>query len=50
LRLLGNRLLIGAARDTSLEILELQLEGKKKMLAADFVNGYKPKSGEVLDS
>jgi len=50
IRLLDDRLLIGAARDTSLEVLELQPEGKKKMLAADFINGYKPKSGEVLGS
>ena len=50
IRLLGDRLLIGAARDTSLGILELQLEGKKKMLARDFINGYKPKSGEALGS
>jgi methionyl-tRNA formyltransferase len=47
-RLIDNRLLIGAGRDTSLEILELQPEGKKRMSAADFVNGYKPKSGEML--
>jgi len=48
--LIDNKLLVGAARDTSLEILELQPEGKKKMSAADFVNGYKPKSGEVFGS
>src|SRR6266852_6251234 len=41
IRLLDNRLLVGAARDTSLELLELQPEGKKKMSAADFINGYK---------
>ena len=46
LRLLDNKLLVGAARDTSLEVLELQPEGKKKMSAADFINGYKPQSGE----
>jgi methionyl-tRNA formyltransferase len=50
IRLIDNKLLVGAARDTSLEILELQPEGKKKMSAADFVNGYKPKSGEVFGS
>ena len=48
IRLIGDRLLVGAARDTALEILELQPEGKKKMPVADFVNGYKPKSGEML--
>jgi methionyl-tRNA formyltransferase len=50
IRLLEARLLVGAARDTSLELLELQPEGKKKMSATDFINGYKPKSGEVLGS
>ena len=48
IRLIGERLLVGAGGDTSLEILELQPEGKKKMSAADFINGYKPKSGETL--
>jgi methionyl-tRNA formyltransferase len=48
IRLMGDRLLVGAGGDTSLEILELQPEGKKKMLAADFINGYKPKGGETL--
>jgi methionyl-tRNA formyltransferase len=48
IRLLDDKLLVGAARDTSLEILELQPEGKKKISAADFINGYKPKSGEHL--
>ncbi len=47
IRLLEGRLLVGAARDTALEILELQPEGKKKMSAMDFANGYKPKSGET---
>ena len=50
IRLLDNKLLVGAARDTSLEIVELQPEGKKKMSAADFINGYKPKSGEAFGS
>jgi methionyl-tRNA formyltransferase len=50
IRLLESKLLVGAARDTSLQILEIQPEGKKKMSAADFINGYKPKSGEALGS
>lgn len=32
----------------SLEILELQPEGKKRMSAQDFINGRMPKSGEIL--
>ena len=50
IRVFESRLLIGAGGDTSLEVLELQPEGKKKMSAADFINGYKPKSGEILGS
>ncbi|MFL6301775.1 MAG: methionyl-tRNA formyltransferase [Terriglobales bacterium] len=46
IRLLESKLFVGAAHDTSLEVLELQPEGKKKMSAADFINGYNPKSGE----
>jgi methionyl-tRNA formyltransferase len=44
----GNRLLAGCSHGTSLELLELQLEGKKRMSAADFLRGYRPKSDEHL--
>ena len=37
-----DRLLVGCAHNTSLELLELQLEGKKRTSAADFVRGYRP--------
>jgi len=50
IRLIEDRLLVGAARDTALDVLELQPEGKKKMSATDFINGYKSKSGETLGS
>jgi methionyl-tRNA formyltransferase len=36
------------AERESLEILELQPEGKKRMSAQDFINGRMPKSGEIL--
>jgi methionyl-tRNA formyltransferase len=35
--------------DGLLQALEVQLEGKRAMAAADFVNGYKPASGEKFD-
>lgn len=38
----GDKIYIGAS-DKAIEILELQLEGKQKMLAKSFVNGYKNK-------
>jgi methionyl-tRNA formyltransferase len=44
----GTRLLLGFAHATALEILELQMEGKKRMSARDFVNGYRPGSDEPL--
>ncbi len=44
----GTRLLVGCGRDTALELLELQVEGKRRMSAADFINGYRPTPGEKL--
>jgi len=34
------------AKEGALELLELQPEGKKRMSATDYVNGYQPKTGE----
>jgi methionyl-tRNA formyltransferase len=48
LRVEGGRLLVGCGHDTALELLELQLEGKKRSSAADFLRGYRPKPGEKL--
>lgn len=44
----GDTLLAGAGGGSALEILELQLEGKKRMPARDFIHGYKPQPGEKL--
>lgn len=44
----GTRLLAGCGGNTSLELLEVQLEGKKRTAARDFIHGYKPKPGERL--
>jgi methionyl-tRNA formyltransferase len=35
-------------RDSSLELFEVQIEGKKRMSVRDFINGYRPKTGEQL--
>ncbi len=43
-----NHMLVGCANGTSLTILELQPEGKKRMSAHDFIHGYRPRSGEQL--
>ena len=43
-----DRLLLGFAHGTALEVLQLQPEGKKRMNAGDFINGYRPRSDEAL--
>ncbi len=44
----GDRLLVGCGHNTSLELLEIQLEGKKRSSARDFIHGYRPHPGEKL--
>jgi methionyl-tRNA formyltransferase len=46
----GDRLLVGCGGDTAIELLELQLEGKKRTSAQDFLRGYRPLPGEKLGS
>jgi len=50
LKVEGNHLLVGCGRGTAIEILDLQLEGKKRTSAADFIRGYRPLPGEKLGS
>ena len=45
----GDRLFIGCGQG-ALEVLELQLEGKKRMAARDFIHGHRPRIGEKLGS
>jgi len=45
-----DRLLVGAAPATAVEFLEVQLEGKKRTPARDFIHGYRPQPGEKLGS
>jgi methionyl-tRNA formyltransferase len=42
------RLLMGCGDGSVLEVIELQVEGKKRMTARDFIHGYRPVSGEKL--
>lgn len=44
----GKRLLAGCGDGVNLELLELQLPGKKRMAAGAFVNGYRPQAEEKL--
>ena len=43
----GDRLFIGCG-EGALEILEVQVEGKKRMAARDFIHGYRPQAGDKL--
>jgi methionyl-tRNA formyltransferase len=44
----SGRLLMGFAHGSTLEVRELQVEGKKRMSAHDFINGYRPRGDELL--
>jgi methionyl-tRNA formyltransferase len=48
----GTHLFVGCGKnndaDTTLELIEIQLEGKRRMSAQEFINGYRPKSGDHL--
>jgi methionyl-tRNA formyltransferase len=44
----NGHLIVGCGAGSALELLEVQLEGKKRMPAADFVHGHQPRSGEKL--
>jgi methionyl-tRNA formyltransferase len=48
LKVEGNHLLAGCGHGSAMELLEVQLEGKKRTSAADFVRGYRPQPGEKL--
>jgi methionyl-tRNA formyltransferase len=42
------RLFVGCGENSSLELLEVQLEGRKRMAARDFLHGYRLSPGEQL--
>lgn len=46
----GTRLLVGCGQhaESALELIEIQLEGKRRMTAQEFINGYRPQSGDHL--
>ena len=44
----GERLLVGCGADSALELIAVQPEGKKRMSARDFANGYQPREHERL--
>ena len=48
LKIEGHRLFAGCSGSTAIELFELQLEGKKRTSAADFIRGYRPLPSEKL--
>jgi|SRR5580704_1626776 methionyl-tRNA formyltransferase len=48
LKVEGGRFFVGCGQRTALELLEVQLEGKKRTSASDFLRGYRPLPGERL--
>lgn len=48
----GSRVFVGCSKSTdagnALELSEFQLEGKRPVMAQEFINGYRPKSGDRL--
>jgi methionyl-tRNA formyltransferase len=44
----GHLPMVGCEPGSALELTEVQVEGKKRMSAQDFVNGYRPHDGERL--
>jgi methionyl-tRNA formyltransferase len=48
LRVDGDRLMVGCGEGSMLELVEVQLEGKKRMSAAEFLRGFQVRSGERL--
>jgi methionyl-tRNA formyltransferase len=48
LRIATDHLHVGCGHNTSLELREIQLEGKKRTTAQDFIRGYKPEPHEKL--
>ena len=50
LRVGDEKLFVGCAQRTVLQLLQVQPEGKKAMAAREFINGYHPAAGERLIS
>ena len=44
----NDRLFAGCGHGTAIELLEVQLEGKKRMSASNLVHGYRIKTGDTL--
>lgn len=48
LSVVGESLYVSCSGGSMLELLQIQLEGKKAMSAREFINGYHPEPAEQL--
>lgn len=48
IKISNGRLMVGCDAGAALELMELQVEGRKRIHARDFVNGMRPQDGEQL--
>jgi methionyl-tRNA formyltransferase len=46
----GDEFLVFCGGGSLLRVEELQLEGKRRMLVRDFINGLRPVAGDILGS
>jgi methionyl-tRNA formyltransferase len=44
----GVRLLVGCSQGTALNLIEIRLDGKRRVTAQEFINGYRPQPGDRL--
>jgi len=44
----GAHLLVGCGQGAALDLIEIQIEGKRRMTAQEFINGYRPRAGDRL--
>ena len=44
----NNQLMVGCGQSSALQLLTVQPEGKRRMSARDFIQGYKPRTGELV--
>lgn len=44
----GDELIVECGHDSSLRVIEIQPEGKRRMQTRDFINGFKPAIGAIL--
>ncbi len=48
IRVDDDNVLVGCGAGSAIELLEVQIEGKKRTPAIDFIHGYRPQAGERL--